>query len=381
MSPNHYHILGVTTTATALEIKQAYKRLALRYHPDRHRGDTRFEEQFKQVSVAYGILSDPARRASYDHGLRQDALRADAARRQQQFRAQGQRVYGVPMPAAQPLRTRRPASSAERHYRPIPKRRTRFTRRDYWLMLVVAGLFILFGLSVKVTMDHLTALSNYDDGLQAYGQRRWSVAHAYFSEAVHFKPEFSAARRRRGEIEQLVFHDYSNALTDYQVALREPASVRQAAELWWRVGQCQTEQGHMDRALRSYTQAIRLDSTLADPWLGRGELRMFEQRQFRAAIRDLSMGLRQRAAQGKSPSVRYQTYRGLAWFKLREYDAAREDYQQVLLNNPQNGQIHFLLGRLAQEQGKPVAACEFYARAVLLGYSYAEEARLKSGCQ
>lgn len=381
MSQNHYHILGLTATATALEIKQAYKRLALRYHPDRHRGDTRFEEQFKQVSVAYGILSDPARRSSYDHQLRQESLRADAVRRQQQFRAQGQRVYGVPMPPPQPLRTRRPAGTTERHYRSIPKRRVRFTRRDYLLLLGTIALFILFGLSVKVTMDHLTAVSNYEDGLQAYTQRRWSAAYAFFSDALHFKPEYAQARQRRGELQQLIFQNYPQAVTDYSVALQQEDSRRRQAALWWRIGQCQARQQLANSALRSYNMAIGLDSTLAGPWLDRGELRLFEQRHFRAAIRDLSVGLRQRTAQGAGPLPRYLTYRGLAWFKLGEFEAAREDYQQVLLNAPSNGQIYFLLGRLAQEQGNPTAACEFFARAQLLGYTLAEDARQKMQCR
>ncbi|MBG8554491.1 J domain-containing protein [Hymenobacter guriensis] len=381
MSQNHYHVLGVSPTATRLEIKQAYKQLALRYHPDRHQGDTRYEELFKQISIAHGILADPARRAAYDQQLWREAQQIEQARRQQQFRHQHQHIYGAPPPAAGPVRTRRPASSAERHYRPIPRQKTRFTRRDYLLTFLFVALLIAFMLSVKLTMDHVTARSNYEDGLKAYTEQQWSTAHSYLSAAIHFKPNYPEAHHRRGEIEQLAYHDYQAALEDYTVAIQqEEMATPRRARLWWRMGQCYAAVGQSGKALRSFNQALAADSTQTGAWLDRGELRLFEQRQFQPAILDLTTGLRQRAAQGKSPSGRFLTYRGLAWFKLGEFQAARADYQQVLLNQPRNGQIYFLLGRLAEAQQNRAAACEFFGRAARLGYLYAEEARLKTPC-
>ncbi|QIX61495.1 DnaJ domain-containing protein [Hymenobacter sp. BT18] len=381
MSQNHYQILGVSPTATRLEIKQAYKQLALRYHPDRHQGDTRYEELFKQVSIAHGVLSDPARRAAYDQQLWREAQQLEQARRQQQFRNQHQHIYGAPPPMAGPLRTRRPASSSERHYRPIPRQKTQFTRRDYLLTFLFILLLAAFMLSVKLTMDHVTARSNYEDGLQAYAAQQWSTAHGYLSAAIHFKPNYPEAHRRRGEIEQLAYHDYEAALEDYAVALQhanDPPA--QSARLWWRMGQCHAAIGQTQQALQSFDRALALDSTQSGAWLERGELRLFEQRRFRPAIQDLTTGLRQRVAQGKSPSGRYLTYRGLAWFKLGEYEAARADYQQVLINSPRSGQIYFLLGRLAEAQQNRPAACEFFLRSARLGYIYAEDARLKARC-
>lgn len=63
---DYYAILGVPETAPEDEIKRAYRRLALRYHPDRNRGDKRAEERFKEMSEAYAVLMDAGRRRSYD---------------------------------------------------------------------------------------------------------------------------------------------------------------------------------------------------------------------------------------------------------------------------------------------------------------------------
>lgn len=61
-----YEVLGVSRSATEKEVKKAYKRLAMKYHPDRTKGDTELEEKFKEVKEAYEILNDPNKKAAYD---------------------------------------------------------------------------------------------------------------------------------------------------------------------------------------------------------------------------------------------------------------------------------------------------------------------------
>src|SRR5579862_1328054 len=61
-----YEVLGVARTATAEEIKLAYRRLARRYHPDVNPGDKDAEEHFKEIGASYAVLSDPDRRSRYD---------------------------------------------------------------------------------------------------------------------------------------------------------------------------------------------------------------------------------------------------------------------------------------------------------------------------
>ena len=61
-----YDVLGVPRSASKDDIKKAYRKLALKYHPDKTKGDKSSEEKFKEASEAYHILSDEKRKANYD---------------------------------------------------------------------------------------------------------------------------------------------------------------------------------------------------------------------------------------------------------------------------------------------------------------------------
>lgn len=63
---DYYEILGVGKTASDQEIKQAYRKLALKYHPDKNKGDTEAEDKFKEATEAYEVLRDSKKRSSYD---------------------------------------------------------------------------------------------------------------------------------------------------------------------------------------------------------------------------------------------------------------------------------------------------------------------------
>ena len=65
-----YDVLGVTKSASKDEIKKAYRKLALKFHPDKTKGDKASEEKFKEASEAYHILSDEKRKVNYEKTVR-----------------------------------------------------------------------------------------------------------------------------------------------------------------------------------------------------------------------------------------------------------------------------------------------------------------------
>ena len=62
-----YDVLGIPKGASKEDIKKAYRKLALKFHPDKNKGDKASEEKFKEASEAYGILSDKNKKENYDN--------------------------------------------------------------------------------------------------------------------------------------------------------------------------------------------------------------------------------------------------------------------------------------------------------------------------
>ncbi|UHD16829.1 molecular chaperone DnaJ [Thiocapsa bogorovii] len=63
---DYYEVLGVSRNASEADLKKAFRRLAMKYHPDRNTGDADTEAKFKEAKVAYDVLSDPKKRSAYD---------------------------------------------------------------------------------------------------------------------------------------------------------------------------------------------------------------------------------------------------------------------------------------------------------------------------
>ena len=64
---DYYEVLGVNKSASADQIKSAYRKLAVKYHPDKNKGDKGAEEKFKEASEAYHVLSNSERKQNYDN--------------------------------------------------------------------------------------------------------------------------------------------------------------------------------------------------------------------------------------------------------------------------------------------------------------------------
>jgi curved DNA-binding protein CbpA len=75
---DYYYLLGLKTTATKDEIKKAYRKLSVKFHPDKNDGDSFFEERFKDIQEAYEVLGDDLKRRKYDESLNKGQNSEDA---------------------------------------------------------------------------------------------------------------------------------------------------------------------------------------------------------------------------------------------------------------------------------------------------------------
>ena len=96
---NYYKMLGIPENATQDEVKKGYRRMAMKYHPDKHGGSLVANEIFKKVKDAYDVLSDPKQRAMFDRQLSMQPKVKPAAQAQPQAKAQAR---PTPQPQAKP---------------------------------------------------------------------------------------------------------------------------------------------------------------------------------------------------------------------------------------------------------------------------------------
>lgn len=132
---NHYQTLGLNSGADNLEVKQAYRIYASKFHPDKHQGDKFFEEQFKEIKEAYDVLSDPTQRALYDS---------------QAFPS----IKQAPIPAEKPVKPQNPTAVVK----PVnnePTKTNGFVR------------MIGFGIAGGFIMGSIFEVANFGDGFAA----------------------------------------------------------------------------------------------------------------------------------------------------------------------------------------------------------------------
>jgi curved DNA-binding protein CbpA len=348
---NYYHILGVSASATVREIKLAYKKLAIQYHPDKHQGNSYFEEKFKQVNEAYQVLSNPHKRAAYDlklqyllqHKMRQQATYG------QQYRYQGP--------------VRRPSSVSERHYRPIPK--SQFVKKDWYIVGAIFGGIIIFCFILKLIMDHITAVDHYEKALIEIKDEKWSSAHSHLSEAIYFKPSYAAAYLKRAYIAMEVRQNYPAALADLDATIDN--AEERTAQMYFLRSKCYQEMRNSGGAEADLSSAIQLDSSYALAYFERGMLRARMLNKFPEAIRDFSRFLK---TNFKNADLRKDAlyYRGFCYYLTLQNTAALQDYRQVLKQDSKNARVFFLIGKAQVEMDSTAAACQNFDKAFNLGY-------------
>ncbi|RAU84196.1 tetratricopeptide repeat protein [Pontibacter arcticus] len=355
MSQTYYTILSISPTATAQEVKTAYKQLALKYHPDRNPGNVWAEEQFKQINAAYQVLSNPGKRARYDMQLQYELA---------QRRLASQPTYYNP----RYQQTREPAPVSERYYRNIQRENQKFSVRDWLITLAFIAGVILFSLAFKYVMDHIAGEDNYKTALTYLKHGKYTSAHSMFSETIHFIPDHAAAYQQRASIELDFYEDYDAAISDLNQAIslttKEPI-----AKLYFMRGYSYKQLGKYDAAETDLNRAIELDSLQNEAYLRRGEVRLFYKQQYKAATADFTTFLKR--PQSTKATVEALTYRGFGHYKQQNYTSAENDYRMGLALEKENGRLYYLLGRAEMAQQMPDSACQHLYKAYNLGYSAA----------
>ncbi|MCU0428694.1 MAG: DnaJ domain-containing protein [Cytophagaceae bacterium] len=186
---DHYTVLGVSRYASAEEIKKAYKKLARDFHPDRHPGNSYYEEQFKLINEAYHILSDPSKKESYDFKLLYQSNHHQPSNHS--TRAE-EKTYTTP-PTPSPAR-----------------KKNRYS--DYWYTAFFFVVVIVAGTALYIGMNRYTAGIHLEEAKTLLLRNQWRQANVKLTEALTFNDALPEAYFLRGKIFNVYLHRNAQAL-------------------------------------------------------------------------------------------------------------------------------------------------------------------------
>lgn len=151
--PDYYKILGILPTATSGQIKVAYRRLALKYHPDKNPQDLLAEKKFIKIAEAYDILSDPKKRNRYDSGVKID-INEDI---EENFKA----------------RRRPPPPYYYYKYKP---EKTKYSKKIYMLATAAVVVIIIIAVAFPVYLLQVNSAKHFDKAVSYFYEGKYYSA-------------------------------------------------------------------------------------------------------------------------------------------------------------------------------------------------------------
>jgi curved DNA-binding protein CbpA len=334
MAENYYQILGVRVSASDAEIKAAYKKLAVKFHPDKNGGSKYHEEKFKEVSAAYQTLSDRRKRAAYDYRL----------------------IYGATGNYAQT--TGATAGSTVRpHYRNYRRKFSKRFREPQSSFKVRSTAFALlftsfiFWYYIKVFMDKVTADEYFSMG--------------NYEMALHFDDNHAESYFMRAE----AFHrkkDYSQALYHYNKAIQHAPSAR--AEYYFARAMCLLQLKKFKDSLADFKTSTHLQPLNDTALYIVGDLHTYIFNEYEEGI------LAFEKAVILNPDYYDALFgKGYCYLQLDENDKALETFDLAYSLNSEDASLYYYRGFSYIAKADTLRACSDWNNSLLLGKEEARE--------
>lgn len=190
----YYSILGVPTSASADEIKKAFKSLAKTHHPDKNPGSSYHDERFKLINEAYQVLSDPVKKSKYDAYI----------------------LYGNSGPTNQqrPTQTHNYQQTTYKRPRRDPKvveEERKLKRKYYFYTAVFAVGITVFGTFFYYFMNKYSAKTYYEKGIQFEKLGNYTYALQAYLAAIQQYEDFPQANEKLGDMIIINNKDFDKA--------------------------------------------------------------------------------------------------------------------------------------------------------------------------
>ena len=407
---NYYHILGISKKASQKEIKEAYRKLALRYHPDKNPGNAYAEERFKEISHAYQVLRDSEKKAQHDFALVYESLNeqtsAYSSASNPYTNSYGQGPAGPSPNQTRGTRARRPVFRTA----PINDRQNLVaTAWAFGIFFVLAVMAIAFSSYRSYRQEKLRieqselAINLFQRAEQAYQQQNYGYslhllktigsehqipydanrlkqetlqrleehANHYFEQQEYEKAAefFQLIVQNQERYDALVYAklvssyemmaDYPHAIEAYkQVISAEPLTI----EARNRLASLYLKQQDYEQALKYYLQASEIVENEYQNFYGKAYALMVNP--------------------GKTPDSHYQLHCGLGetYSHLGRYKEADSSFKWAIFLRPDSPEAYYLKGLNMHKALQTREACKAWEEARKKGSKEAAE-KLKAFCK
>ncbi len=217
---DYYQILGVDKGASNQQIKTAFKKLALQYHPDRNPGNSTAEDKFKQINEAYQVLSQADTKLLYDLKLNGQYIPQ-------------KHVY--PTYHQQSEYTHTQSQSRPRYYTPVYTKQQ--LRKVYVAGVAFFVLIFIFSYFLNAYMNGKTAKIHYAKAIRLAEENELYPALTELNQALYFDEEYAEAYQKRGELRLVAGHAHSYVYHDFNKAI-EYAAEKATPEMYFFRGLC-----------------------------------------------------------------------------------------------------------------------------------------------
>lgn len=341
-----YEVLGVSKTASEEEIRSAYKKLAKKYHPDKHAGNPVYEEHFKKINAAYQTLSNPDKRRRYDLKL--------------EYISQ-QRTTRPSSPKNHPASTFRKTQKASID----PEQEKKFKKYAIiaisFIVLFICGALWFYHYMNKVSAKHHLAEAKKKEASKYYVS-----ALQEYSIAIKFDEDLHDAYEGRGDIRIQLFKDYEGASEDYSKALEKE---EKDFQLYFKRAKSFLQIKVYERGVQDLDSAIALNSSYDSLYFYRAEVNHFIKQDFKKAIPDYERIIRL----NKDFSDAWMG-RALCFQSLGEYQKSISDFNELIRMIPEQGDVFYYRAFSKMGLKDTSGACTDWFEAERLNFSQAREA-------
>ena len=315
--PDYYAILGVKQNATSGQIKLAYRRLALKYHPDKNPENQLAEERFVEIAEAYEVLSDPVKKSRYDNGLDFEFTQDH-----------------------DPVREKRRPPPPHYYYKYKPEKKV-YSRRDYMYATSAVTAIIVAAIVFPLYLLQITSEKYYNKAVSLYlAGRYYSALHNVDLSIKDFSNTNDEAYALASVILVHRLNKYDYAFKYIDKGLESTSEDSLESEFHYLKGICYAKTEQPELALQEFYQvlntSINYDSTL-----------------FRSAViltyemsnLDSAENLLNRLLNRNNENYAANYFKGIIYEKKEEHSKAFETFTSLIGKSFNQAAVYYHLAR------------------------------------